>query len=243
MELVGYVASALTRAVGRVNVTGAANLPFVGPAIVAINHTTIVDVAPILATLHRNGLRPSLTCGRRGCGDSHGHVRFLATEMVFANPVLGPLVRNAGFVPVGAGRSASAALSAGIDALRRGEIVGIYPEGDVTASSDGSPRRFRIGIGRMALETGATIVPMAHHDARRIGSGTVAESLRGAVTSIVRRPSVNINVGAPIRAAEYAGRTLAETVSLVQDRVTAAWRAVAAPMSTAETQVGKPAGA
>lgn len=210
-------------------VTGAENLTYSGPAVVAVNHTTIVDVAPTLAALYKSGLRPSLPCDQRGCGASHGHVRFLATEMVFANPILGPLVRNAGFIPVGSGRSAVAALSAALDALKRGEIVGIFPEGDVAASADGSPRRFRIGVGRLALETGATIVPVAHHDARKIGSGTVAESLRGAVTSIVRRPTVRVNVGAPIRAAEYAGRTLAETVSLVQERVTAAWRAIAQP--------------
>lgn len=229
MELVGHVATGLTRAVGRIRVTGAENLPFSGPALVAINHTTIVDVAPSLAALYKSGLRPSHRCGAPGCETSHGHVRFLATEMVFANPILGPLVEHAGFIPVGSGRSAVSALSAALDALKRGEIVGIFPEGDVAASPDGSPRKFRIGVGRLALETGATIVPVAHHDARRIGAGTVAESLRGAVTSIVRRPTVRVNIGAPIRAAEYAGRTLAETVSLVQERVTAAWRAIAAP--------------
>jgi 1-acyl-sn-glycerol-3-phosphate acyltransferase len=243
VELAGYVARSLSRAVGRIAVTGAEHVPFSGPAIVAINHTTIVDVAPSLAALYHAGLRPSHRCGKHGCEVTHGHVRFLATEMVFANPILGPVVKHAGFIPVGGGRTAVAALSAGISALKRGEIVGIFPEGDVEASPDGSPRRFQIGVGRLALETGATIVPVAHHDARRIGSGTVGESLRGALTSIVRRPTVNINIGAQIRAAEYAGRTLAETVSLVQERVTAAWRAIAMPRAAGDAQVGDPAGA
>jgi 1-acyl-sn-glycerol-3-phosphate acyltransferase len=243
VELVGHVATGLTRAVGQVRVTGAEHLPFTGPAVVAINHTTIVDVAPSLAALYHSGLRPSRRCGRPGCETSHGHVRFLATEMVFANPILGPLVQHAGFIPVGSGRSAATALSAAIDALKHGQIVGIFPEGDVAASPDGRPRRFRVGVGRLALETGATIVPVAHHDARKIGSGTVAESLRGAVTSIVRRPTVRVNVGAPIRAAEYAGRTLAETVSLVQERVTAAWRAIALPQRPmSDSPMAEPAG-
>lgn len=244
MELVGHVATGLTRAVGRVKVTGAEHLPYTGPAVVAINHTTIVDVAPSLAALYKAGLWPSRRCGRHGCGTSHGHVRFLATEMVFANPILGPLVEHAGFIPVGSGRSAIAALSAALDALKRGEIVGIFPEGDVAASPDGSPRRFRTGVGRLALETGATIVPVAHHDARRIGSGTVAESLRGAVTSMVRRPTVRVNIGVPIRAAEYAGRTLADTVSLAQERVTAAWRAIAQPqLPASDSAMAESAGA
>lgn len=216
----------LTRAVGRIDVTGAANLQFTGPAIVAVNHTTIVDVAPVLAALHRAGLHPSRPCDRSGCGTHHGHIRFLATEMVFANPILGPLVRHAGFVPVGGGRSAIAALQSGLAALGRGEIIGIYPEGNVEATRDGAPRRFRIGVGKLALESGATIVPIAHHDARAIGSGSIAESLLGAVTSVVRRPVVRIRVGAPIRPAEYAGKTLAETVALIQERVTRVWRSL-----------------
>lgn len=227
MELVGHVAVGLARMVGRIDVSGVENLPFAGPAIVAVNHTTIVDVAPTLAALYKNGLRPSRPCGRDGCEVTHGHVRFFASEHVFANPIFGPLVRHAGFVPVGGGRTAAAALKAGLEALARGEVVGIFPEGDVMSAPDGSPRRFRVGVGKLALESGATIVPVAHHDARVIGSGTIAQSLRGAVTSIVRRPTVRIRIGAPIRAAEYAGRTLAETVSMVQERVTGVWRSLA----------------
>lgn len=227
MELVGPVAVGLTRAVSRIDVSGTNHLPFSGPAIVAVNHTTIVDVAPVLAALYRAGLRPSRPCGGDGCETTHGHVRFLATELVFANPILGPLVRHAGFVPVAASRGAAAALKAGLAALARGEILGIYPEGDVAASDDGAPRRFRVGISKLALESGATIVPVAHHDARRIGSGSVARSLLGAVTSIVRRPTVRIRIGAQIKAAEYAGRTITETAALVQERVTAVWRSLA----------------
>lgn len=209
------------------DIAGRANVPFAGPAIVAVNHTTIVDVAPVLAALHKCGLHPSRPCGTNGCETRHGHVRFLATEVVFAHPILGPLVRHAGFVPVGRGHSAVTALKSALAALGRGEIVGIFPEGDVAAVPDGAPRKFRIGVGKLALESGATIVPVAHHDARAIGSGSMARSLLGAVTSVVRRPTVRINIGTPIRAAEYAGRTLAETAALVQERVTAAWRSIA----------------
>ncbi|HSI93151.1 MAG TPA: lysophospholipid acyltransferase family protein [Jiangellaceae bacterium] len=237
MELVGPVAVGLTRAVGKIDVSGTNHLLFTGPAIVAVNHTTIVDVAPVLAALYRAGLRPSRPCGRDGCTATHGHVRFFATEHVFANPILGPLVRHAGFVPVGGGRGAAAALKAGLAALARGEIVGIFPEGDVAATDDGAPRKFRLGVSKLALESDATIIPVAHHDARHIGSGSVTRSLLGAVTSMVRRPTVRIRIGAPIRAAEYAGRTIAETAALIQDRVTAVWRSLAGT-ADAERQAG-----
>ncbi len=227
MELVGPVAVGLARAVCRFDVHGTDLLPFAGPAIVTVNHTTIVDVAPVLATLYHAGLRPSPPCGRAGCRTSHGHIRFLATELVFANPILGPLARHAGFVPVGRAGNAAAALKAGLDALVRGEVVGIYPEGDVSATVDGAPRQFRVGVSKLALETGATIYPIAHHDARQIGSGSVPRSLLGALTSVVRRPTVRIRVGPPIAAEEYAGRSLAETATLIQERVTAVWRSLA----------------
>lgn len=227
MELIGPLAVGVTRAVSRLDTAGGSAVPFAGPAIVAVNHTTIVDVAPVLAALYRSGLRPSRPCGRDGCASAHGHVRFLATELLFAHPVLGPLVRHAGFVPVGNGRGAVGAFRAALAALARGEIIGIYPEGDVTTAADGAPRRFRVGVGKLAQETGATIVPVAHHDARAIGAGSTARSLVGAVSSVVRRPVVRVRVGTPIRAAEYAGRTLAETVALVQGRVTAVWHSIA----------------
>jgi 1-acyl-sn-glycerol-3-phosphate acyltransferase len=227
VELVGPVAVGLSAWLGRFEISGAENLPFAGPAIVAVNHTTILDTPPVIAALYRAGLRPSRPCDRGGCTVTHGHIRFLATELLFRHPLLGPLVKHADFVPVGQGRSARAALQAGIDALRRGEVLGIYPEGDVTASVDGAPRKFRSGIGRLALESGAAIIPVGHHDARAFGTGSIAQSLRGALTSVVRRPTVRIAVGRPIQAVEYAGGTLHETVSLAQERVTAVWHSLA----------------
>ncbi|MGH8775663.1 MAG: lysophospholipid acyltransferase family protein [Jiangellaceae bacterium] len=229
MELVGPVAVGLSTWLGSFELSGAELLPFTGPAILAVNHTSIADTPPVIASLYRAGLRPSRRCAKGGCGSTHGHIRFLATEVLFRHPILGPLVKHADFVPVGPGRSAKSALQAGIDALRNGEIIGIYPEGDVAVdlSSDGSPRTFRIGVGRLALDTGATIVPVAHHDSRVFGTGTVSESLRTAATSVLRRPKVHIRVGRPIQAAEYAGRTLHETVTLIQERVTAVWRTLA----------------
>ncbi|HMG29339.1 MAG TPA: lysophospholipid acyltransferase family protein [Jiangellaceae bacterium] len=229
MELVGPVAVGLSAWLGSHELSGRELLPFAGPAIVAVNHTSIADTPPVIASLYRAGLRPSRRCGKPGCGRTHGHIRFLATETLFRHPILGPLVRHADFVPVGQGRSALAALQAGIDALRREEIIGIYPEGDVAVdlSSDGSPRTFRTGVGRLALETGAAIVPVAHHDARLYGTGTVSESLRTAATSVFRRPRIRIRVGPSIQPAEYAGRTLHETVTLVHERVTAVWRTLA----------------
>ncbi|WP_116951206.1 lysophospholipid acyltransferase family protein [Jiangella endophytica] len=226
MELVGTVAVGLTRLFGSVEPDGLSSLPLRGPAIVAVNHTTIADVPPVLATLYRAGLRPSVPCHRDGCGVTHGHVRFMASSLVFANPFIGPLARQAGMIEVGGRQAGAAALRAAFDALDRGEVVGIYPEGDVSATPDGSPRRFRFGVGRLAAESKAPVVPVAHHDARRIGSGSTARSLGGALTSIVRRPTIKLRVGKPIVPDEFTGLPLRDVVELIQDRVTDVWRSV-----------------
>lgn len=235
MELVGAIAVGLSRLFGRVDADGLENLPANGPAIVAINHTTIADVVPVLATLHRAGLRPSQPCGDADCGENHGHVRFLVARQVFAHPILGPLARQAGMIEVGVREAANAALKAAREALGGGEVVGIYPEGDVSASLDGSPRRFRLGVGRLALETQAPVIPVAHHDSRKIGGGSIPRSLAGALTSIVRRPTVRLRVGRPMLPEEFAGLPVRDIADLVQQRVTDVWRSIASDVPAAMT--------
>ncbi|NEE04113.1 lysophospholipid acyltransferase family protein [Phytoactinopolyspora halotolerans] len=226
MELVGAIAVGLTRLFGKVEADGLENLPMTGPAIIAVNHTTIADVPPVLSTLYEAGLRPSVPCRERGCGSDHGHVRFMAASQVFNHSLIGPLARHAGMVEVGLRQAGTVALRAAREALGRGEIVGIYPEGDVSANADGSPRRFRFGVGRLALDTQAPVIPIAHHDARQIGTGSVARSLGGALTSIVRRPTVRLRVGRPIAADEFAGMAIRDAVDLIQTRVTDVWRSL-----------------
>jgi 1-acyl-sn-glycerol-3-phosphate acyltransferase len=226
VELAVAAARIVTMPFIRIVTEGLELLPMRGPAIVAVNHTTIVDVAPVMTALYKAGLLPSGPCGREDCGSIHGHVRFLATSEIFDKPVLGSLARHWGFIEVPWKRPGAVAFKKARDALRRGEIVGIYPEGDVSAIPDGSPRKFRLGIGQLALQTNAPIYPVAHHDARKLGSGSTAQSIRGLLTAAVRRPAVHLRVGEPIVPEEFVGMSLREVVGLVQDRVTDVWRAV-----------------
>lgn len=234
MEVTGWVAVGLARSFGSVVADGLEHVPTAGPAIIAINHTSIADAPAVLATLFRRAnLWPSVPCGRPGCGVAHGHIRFLAHTQVFRNPFIGRFARRSGMIEVGWRQAGTVALRAAREALERNEIVGIYPEGDVKANDDGSPRRFRFGVGRLALESGAPIIPIAHHDARRIGSGSTGRALLGALTAIVRRPTIRMRVGPPILPEEYAGLPVRDVVQLVQDRVTALWESVAAPQRPA----------
>lgn len=238
----GTIAVGLTRLFGRVEPDGLENLPFAGPAIVAVNHTTIADVPPVLSTLYNAGLHPSVPCRQAGCGVDHGHVRFLASSMVFKHPLVGPLARYAGMVEVGWHQAGTTAIKAAREALARGEIIGIYPEGDVSATPDGSPRRFRFGVGRLALDSRAPVIPVAHHDARSIGAGSIARSLGGALTSIVRRPTVRLRVGRPVLPDDLTGLTIREAVDVVQKRVTDVWRSLGGEPARRRTVSSGPAG-
>src|SRR5699024_5191314 len=133
VEATGRVAVMLARSFGSVRADGLEHIPFAGPAILAVNHTSIADVPAVLATLFSNGLRPSVPCGQEGCGTHHGHVRFLAATPVFSHPIIGRFARASGMIEVGWRQAGTSALRAAREALRRDEIIGIYPEGDVSA--------------------------------------------------------------------------------------------------------------
>lgn len=229
MELVGFIATGLSRLFGKVSAEGVENIPLTGPAIVAINHTSIADVPAVLHTLFKEGLRPSEPCGKSDCGDGHGHVRFMAAGRVHDDKFIGWLPRHAGMIEV---RNGVSAFAAALEALTRGEVVGIFPEGDALKPlPDGSPRAFRLGVGRLALDGSAPVIPIAHHDAREIGSGSVGKTLAGALTAIVRRPLVRIKIGEPIQPRELKGFSAREATDVIHERVMQLWRSLAKPAS------------
>jgi len=125
----------------QLEVEGLEHVPRSGGAVMALNHSSFVD----FFTAAR---RPFLELGRP--------VRMLAKASLFRSPFLGPFMRAAGHIPVerGAGRDA---LSAAIDALRRGEFIGILPEQTISPSLELLP--FKSGAVRMAQEAGVPVVP------------------------------------------------------------------------------------
>ena len=126
-------------------VEGRENVPREGGLIVASNHLSFVDSIVI-----------PLACGRQ--------VHFLGKSEYFEGKGLrGAAVRwfhsTGGTIPVDRTdpRAAAASLEMSEDVLRQGEAFGVYPEG--TRSPDGRLHRGRTGVARMALSTGATVLP------------------------------------------------------------------------------------
>lgn len=152
-----------------------------GAIIIVSNHASYVD-----------GILLALVCRRMGRS-----VRLLATAGVFRIPVVGRLARSVGFIPVQRRSSTAAdALEPAAQALAAGEAVGIFPEGRTTRDPGHWPERARTGAVRLALRTGAPIVPIAMVGTHRVLSRR--SPLRSILTSLVLRPEVLTEVGDPI---------------------------------------------
>jgi 1-acyl-sn-glycerol-3-phosphate acyltransferase len=188
--LIGALATALSRlqvAKQRGRRRAATALPD-GPIIVVSNHTSYAD-----------GLLLALACRRLG-----RTLRLLATSGVFRVPVIGWLARRLGFIPVERGTvSAVHALDAAAEALAAGEAIGIYPEGRTTRDPDRWPERGKTGAVRLALRTGAPIVPVA-----MVGTHRVLDRhrpVRSVLVALLLRPRVLTAVGDPIDVRALAG--------------------------------------
>jgi 1-acyl-sn-glycerol-3-phosphate acyltransferase len=132
----------------RPEVDGVQNLPVDGPAILAGNHLSFAD----------HLFMPLEIPGRK--------VTFLAkaeyfTEKGIKGRLKAGFFRSAGQLPIDrtGGRASEAALRTGLRVLRRGHLLGIYPEG--TRSPDGRLYRGRTGVARLALEARVAVVPCA----------------------------------------------------------------------------------
>jgi 1-acyl-sn-glycerol-3-phosphate acyltransferase len=139
------VAKAMLHPASRVlwptEVRGLRHLPSHGGAIIAANHLSFLDSALLIGVLPR---RTSFI----------GKAEYLDS---WKTRTLFPAI---GMIPVdrSGGRRSLVALDAAAELLERGELFGIFPEG--TRSRDGLLHRGRTGAARLALRTGAPLVPV-----------------------------------------------------------------------------------
>jgi 1-acyl-sn-glycerol-3-phosphate acyltransferase len=169
----------LLRLLYRPRGVGIENVPEAGRCILAANHLSFVD-----------SLFMPLLCPRP--------VVFLGRGEFFDNPLTGWLMRGANVIPVRreGGAGGEAAIRAGLEALRRGRVVGIYPEG--TRSPDGRLYRGRTGVARLALEGGAPVIPVAIRGTDRV---MPVEARLPRLTG-----PVEVEFGEPLRFDRYAER-------------------------------------
>ena len=137
----------LAHGVWNTTVLGAQHVPSDGPVLLAANHTGVID-GPVLV----------------GASPRPAHI--LIKEEMFAGPV-GAVLRAVAQIPVDRDNP-RAALAAALDVLKRGEVVGIFPEG---SRGRGDASDSRAGITWLALNGRAPVVPVAILGTRRTGQG------------------------------------------------------------------------
>jgi 1-acyl-sn-glycerol-3-phosphate acyltransferase len=134
----------------KVHTSGAENIPASGAAVIASNHVSYLDFVFV-------------GFGARSRGR---YVRFMAKKEIFDHKLAGPLMRGMKHLSVDRFGSPSAAFDAGMEALGRGEIVGMFPEGTISRSF--VPREGKTGSARMAMEAGVPLIPCAVWGGQRI---------------------------------------------------------------------------
>lgn len=138
----------------RPKVKGLRHVPATGPLIIASNHLSFSDSIFMPLVVPRK-------------------VTFLAKSEYFTSPGPKGLLKKLTFIALGqvpvdrsGGRRSEAALITGLQVLAEGKCIGIYPEG--TRSPDGRLYKGRTGIARLAIESGAPIVPVAMFNTEKI---------------------------------------------------------------------------
>jgi glycerol-3-phosphate dehydrogenase (NAD(P)+) len=162
---------------------GREHIPKDGPVIVAANHRSFLDPFVIGMMLRRP-------------------LYFVAKAELFRNPIIAWWLSSLGAFPVDRGHGDKDAMDTARRILERGDCVVIFPEGTrIRPGALSAPRR---GVGRLALQTGAPVVPIALH-----GTEAVRRGWR------IRPHKIRIRAGRPLRfpRVEEPSPQLARTVT------------------------------
>ncbi len=174
----------------RTRAIGVKNVPRTGPLLLAPNHFSQMD---------------HFFCGlylRR-------QIRFMAKSQIFGPPVLTYVFKHGGVFPVRRGHHDETAFETAFTLLDQEEMLLVYAEGGRSRSGELSEPK--PGIGRLALESGAPVVPIAIH-----GSASVRRWKRFTF------PKVTVQYGEPMRfpvEAEPGRERQLEVATEVFDRV------------------------
>jgi 1-acyl-sn-glycerol-3-phosphate acyltransferase len=203
-RFVHSVATPLYRALWRVRVDGRQHIPAEGGAIVAANHVSFFDSVALLQSVPRR----AFFIGKAEYLDSW------TTRRLF--PALGliPIEREQA-------RKAMATLQVAADVLRRGDLLGIYPEG--TRSRDGLLHRGHTGVAQLALMAETPIIPVG------ISGTQDVQPIGARVPRPFRRAAVRF--GTPLDPADYGGSARRRRQLLTDDLMEAIRQLSGQPVS------------
>ncbi|MGI8633173.1 MAG: lysophospholipid acyltransferase family protein [Solirubrobacterales bacterium] len=148
---------------------GLRHIPRVGPAILAPNHFSNLDHFFIEYWMRRN-------------------IHFVAKSQLFKHPASRIFLKYSSSIPVRRGRADEDTFATSLNVLGRGRVLLLYPEGG-RSRTPGKLGEARRGIGRVALESGAPVLPVAVH-----GSDGIRSMRRRR-----RVPAVTVQFGGAVR--------------------------------------------
>jgi 1-acyl-sn-glycerol-3-phosphate acyltransferase len=186
--------------------SGGENLPRTGGVVVAANHISKIDPLTFGYFIDSSGRTP----------------RFLAKAELFEAHGLGRIFRGTDMIPVHRGaQSAAASVASAVAAVRNeGALVIVYPEATITRDPGLWPMVGKTGAARIALETGAPVIPVAQWGAHRV---LAPYSHR---PTLWPRRTVYARAGAPLdlddlRGRELTAEVLAEATMRIMNAITA----------------------
>ena len=187
------------RFVTRLSVTGEEKIGH-GPVILAPFHASALDPLVVAMAIWREGILP----------------HFLAKSSLFGG-FMGPALVRMGQIPVlRASTKAGDSLVHAKRALAAGQTVVIYPQGTLTKDPQLWPQQAKTGVSRLAIETGAPVIPIAHWGLERV--------MPVGAKKLTPRPftAVRVHFGDPLMPpAGGPGHTSSALARGFADRVTA----------------------
>lgn len=184
----------------RMELTGEKNFPETGGAVVVINHTGYMDFvyAGVPAREYKR------------------FIRFMAKKEVFDHKIAGPIMRNLRHIPVDR-TGGGDAYAAAVEALRRGELIGVFPEATISRSFE--IKDFKTGGARMAQEAGVPILPVTIWGSQRVWSkGLPKNMVRPKVPILIDTAEPVYVTGDPVDFMENLRVSMQSTLERLQER-------------------------
>ncbi|MFB9908016.1 lysophospholipid acyltransferase family protein [Allokutzneria oryzae] len=180
-----------TRLLAKRTFVGRDKLPAEGAALLVGNHISHLDPPYTAVFVHQAKRVP----------------RFMAKDSLWKIPVLGPILRGTGQIPVRRGSAdARNSLEAADKALADGKIVTIYPEGTLTKDPDFWPMVSRTGVARLAVEHcldgSVPVIPLAHWGTHRVWDH------KRKRLGLFPRKTVVVRIGDPLDMSRFQGRAV-----------------------------------
>ncbi len=174
-----------------------------GGVVVASNHLSFADPVTVTAFTLSTGRLP----------------RYLAKASLWRIPVVGKVLVGGGHIPVERGTAqARDAYHGAVEAVRRGECVIFFPEAGFSDDTDNWPSaRVKNGVARVALETGAPVIPVVNWGTHALLPPTAK------FPKLFPRKTIDIASGDPVDLSDLTGTdraTLDEATKRIMHAIT-----------------------